>query len=42
MVTGFEILKEAISTLINKNYNLNVENLSIGILLCIISIVMYQ
>lgn len=37
--TGFEILKEAIITLKNGNYNLNVENLSIGILLCIISIV---
>ena len=38
--TGFEILKEAIITLRNGNYNLNIENINIGLILCAISIIL--
>lgn len=38
--TGFEILKEAIITLRNGNYNLNIENINIGLILCVISIIL--
>lgn len=38
--TGFEILKDAIITLKNGNYNLNIENINIGLILCVISIIL--